>query len=168
MFGWKQGAKTSLRTYLERSKFIGSNLKREKVGAQYEISLWWRFVPEEMYYKDSFLTFLKLCMLAINVWYFFIRRNCLPQCLSQLVGTFGKAKNVMTALDRNLCIELLVVTYIAGTCFVPGGHQQFFLWFIQLIPLQLMMIGFEPFVYFNWFKKVWPFEHPNTFMHHQT
>jgi len=70
--------------------------------------------------------------------------------------------------DHNLCVELLVITYIAGTCFVPGGHMQFFLWFIELIPLQFMMIGFEPLVYFNWFKAVWPFEHPNTNMHHVT
>jgi len=32
----------------------------------------------------------------------------------------------------------------------------------------LMMVGFEPLIYFNWFKTVWPFEHPNTNMHHLT
>jgi len=31
-----------------------------------------------------------------------------------------------------------------------------------------MMVGFEPLIYFNWFAIVWPFEHPNTNMHHLT
>jgi hypothetical protein len=78
LFGWKMGAQTSLRTYLERSKFLPSTEKREQVGSQYGISLWWRFIDESTYYKDSFLSFLKVCMLSINIWYFFIRRNCLP------------------------------------------------------------------------------------------
>ena len=131
LFGWKMGAKTSLITYLVKSKFLPTNEKLEMIGALYKNSFWWHFIDETIYYKDAFLAFLKLCMLGINIWYFFIRRNCLPQCLFQLANTFsGSIKKKMTLEDTKFCVELLVIPYIAGTCFVPGGHLQFFIWFV--------------------------------------
>ena len=36
---------------------------------------------------------LRLAMLLVNVWYFFIRRYCLPQCLSNLANTLTRPTN---------------------------------------------------------------------------
>ena len=126
----------------------------------YSCSYWWNpFIPKTMYLKQHWLGFLKVCMLAVNVYYFFIRRFCLPKCLSQLFGTFSAKKDVMKYKDRKLGIELMIFSYMSGLAFLPGGHRQFFIWFVQLVPFCFMMIGFEPIIYFNLFKNTW--DHSN-------
>lgn len=85
--GWP-GANSTPYMYLIRSKIIPSTLKARRLGACQENSVWWNFIDEELYKKGSWLNFLQMVILSINIYYFFIRRNCLPRCLSQLFNTF--------------------------------------------------------------------------------
>lgn len=57
--------------------------------------------------------------------------------------------------DLKLCTDILLIVYISSIAFVPGGHRQFLIWFVDLIPMALMMIGFEPLIYTNLFVIVW-------------
>ena len=61
-------------------------------------------------------------MLGVNVYYFFVRRWCIPQCLWNLIRTFKFEEPKMTYIGRRKLIELLIVMYLAGVNFVPGGH----------------------------------------------
>ena len=64
-------------------------------------------------------------------------------------------------VDVKLCTELLLVMYLSSMALLPGGHKQFWIWFIQLIPFTLMMIGFEPLIYFNLSQYFSPFSIPS-------
>lgn len=167
MMGWPN-ASSSLYMYLIRSKFIPSTEKFRRFGSQPSFSHWWTWIDEDMYFKDAWLEFLQKVILFINVYYFFIRRNCMPKCLSQLWNTFSpqKCDTSHKLKDLRLCVELLVIAYLSGLAFLPGGHRQFFIWFVQLIPLAFMMIGFEPLVYANWYALVWNFRHANRAIGH--
>ena len=63
-------------------------------------------------------------------------------------------------------MELLIVLYLAGLNFVPGGHQQFQLWYQDLIPLALMMTGLPAVFTYKLYNDIYPSRivHPN--VHH--
>ena len=46
-------------------------------GAVYQYTLYWQFVGKKIYNSQWFGDYLKIGMLAINVYYFFIRRLCI-------------------------------------------------------------------------------------------
>ena len=77
MMGWPNASST-IYMYLVRSKIIPSKVRDRNMAAMYEWSKWWTFIDEELFYKTAWLDFLKQMILVVNVYYFFIRRNCLP------------------------------------------------------------------------------------------
>ena len=44
-------------------------------------------------------------------------------------------------MDVRFTCEVIVIQYMCGIVFMPGGHGQFQIWFIPLVPLLLGMIG---------------------------
>ena len=92
-----------------------------------------------MYFDKSKLSdMVKIAIPAVNVWFFFIRKNCLPRCLTNLsLSSPGE----MTNSDTKLTIELLIVQYMSGIALMPGAHGQFQFWFTVFVPLLLGMIG---------------------------
>lgn len=102
-------------------------------------------------------------MVAVNFYYFFLRRLCVGQCLTNLVRW---PDGNMKEKDRKLALELLVVSYLSGICMVPGGHQQFQIWYQELIPMALAMTGLPLQFLPKLWMDVWPsrLEHPN--VHH--
>lgn len=96
---------------------------------------------------------MQLGMVSVNVYYFFIRRGCLPQCLANL---FSAGSKVMTVRDRKTAVEFLAIMYISGIMFIPGGHYQFQLWYQDLLPLAFMMTGLPVVVWFKLFLDVYP------------
>ena len=102
-------------------------------------------------------------MLGVNVYYFFIRRWCVPQCISNLMNTLSGKEPLMTYSARRKLIELLVVMYLAGVNFVPGGHQQFQLWYWDFIPIAIMMTGIPAALTFHLYQNIYPcrLAHPN-------
>jgi hypothetical protein len=53
--------------------------------------------------------------------------------------------------------------YLAGVNFVPGGHQQFQLWYQDLMPIAIMMTGIPAVFTFSLFHDIYParLAHPN-------
>ena len=89
-------------------------------GAGYQHSMYWKFIGQEAYESEYFCNAMKLATLSVNIYYFFVRRWCLPQCLSHL---FSVPTGVMSYAGRNKAVELMFVLLLSGVCFVPGGHH---------------------------------------------
>ena len=85
--GFPDGAKTSLTKYLLQSKLVGGERGKER-GAIFEFTLYWQFIGRFIYDSPRMIIFTKLCLVAINVWFFFIRKNCFIKCLDQLAHSF--------------------------------------------------------------------------------
>lgn len=105
-------------------------------------------------------------MLIVNVYYFFVRQWCLPRCLYNLLDTFNFKKPVVTWALQKKAIELLIISYIGGVQFVPGGHQQFQLWYWDLMPLAISMVGLPSFIHFKWFNDIYPCRIIHPIVHH--
>lgn len=84
---------TSVSVYLEKSKLTGQGRNQfayaeafyDYLAADYYHSIFWRFVPEEIYFDQTrFACYLKPLILVLNVYHFFVRKNALPQCLINL------------------------------------------------------------------------------------
>ena len=116
-----------------------------------------------MYYQKWFVEYLKNSMLLVNIYYFFIRQWCLPQCLTNLVQTFTNPKfslnrspPSLTWRNQKKVIELMVICYISGAQFVPGGHQQFQMWYWDLLPMAIEMLGLPQWITFKVFHDIFP------------
>ena len=150
--------------YLERARFYNPDLNSR--GAEYKYSLYWFFLERETYESVKFSYFLKLGLVGLNVYYFFIRRNPLFRCLSNI---FSFQTQKMTARDQRKTIEILTIQYVGGLIFfIPGGHFQFQLWYQELVPLLLMMSGFPVLGCFNLYRDMIPNpSHEVNISHHQ-
>lgn len=124
-----------------------------------------------MYYEQWFVDGLKKCMLLVNVYYFFVRQWCVPQCLSNVVGLFDCSRNLLYPhklkwSSQKKAIELMVICYIAGAQFVPGGHQQFQMWYWDLLPLAIEMVGLPSVLTFKLFHDIFPCRIVHPIVHH--
>jgi len=61
------------------------------LGASYGNTLYWSFLVEDLYENREWANFLKRVMLFVNVWFFFIRKNCFIRCVYNLTD-FGNRK----------------------------------------------------------------------------
>lgn len=120
-----QGAHTSFETY--QARFLGQRGDSEMVehGADWGSTIFWRFLSEERYASPDLPWWTKRAQVAANVYYFFVRRNCLPACLLNLWYTFATAPRPVSNAMRRKHIELFCIMLLAGGALVPGGHQQF-------------------------------------------
>jgi hypothetical protein len=99
---------TPISMYLEKSRLTGqgkNNFGYEAdhfnfIAAEYSHSIFWRFLSEETYYtREKLAVFVKPATLALNIYHFFLRKNCLPQCLSNLLETFSGKKKEITSTN---------------------------------------------------------------------
>jgi len=122
--GWKLGANTSLMDYLYFTKII-TRPGDHGMAALYGLSYFWKFLAEATYGNLNFPKVLKLGIILVNIYYFFIKKLCLNKCLLNL-ETSLKIKpdksNKMMSWQRNKAIEILIVSYFAGICLMPGIH----------------------------------------------
>jgi hypothetical protein len=70
-FGWKLGANTSLMDYLYFTKII-TRPGDHGFAALYGLSFFWKFLDEYTYGNLNFPKILKLGIILVNVYYFFI------------------------------------------------------------------------------------------------
>lgn len=99
--------------YLKYAKFLGGDKDRQ-YGSSYEWTIYWQIVGSPIYYSWWFPQLLKATMLFINVYYFFFRRWCLPQCFTNLFNTFSQRSTKLTWSNSRLAFELLLICYIGG------------------------------------------------------
>lgn len=119
-----EGAKTKVWDYIIHAKFFGGDPTKEAVyGGMYGVSMLWNgVVSQETFEQPWFSPLLFKCILLQNVYFFFIRQNCLPQCLQNLFSTFSSKTIRVTQSSRNKTVEILLVQFIAGICLIPGMH----------------------------------------------
>ena len=88
MVGFQYGG-THWLDYLKYSKLLGGD-KDRPYGSSYEWSIYWswQMISEKTFYNDAFFYFLKIAMLMVSVYLFFIKMNSLPVCLDNLFNTF--------------------------------------------------------------------------------
>lgn len=99
LLGWEQG-KTTWTAYL--SFFTG----RRYYGCWHSVTRYWDTVSEHIFWdaearsfligNPHFLFLTKSIMIGVHVYYFFVKMNSLPQCLSNLLHTFNQKTNVLT------------------------------------------------------------------------
>jgi hypothetical protein len=125
---------TSVSIYLFRSKLTGAG--RNEVGgapkffnyvaADYIATIFWHFIDIDIYYNPQFAYCLKIGMLCVNIFHFFIKKNAFPRCFKNLLETFdsnkGKSLGVNCQSDvQNIC-EMLLIGFISGVVLMPGAH----------------------------------------------
>jgi hypothetical protein len=119
---------STVQDYIIRSKLTGAGRNGIQGSAEFwdylaahkGLSIFWTFLSDEVYFdKSAFSDKVKIGILAVNVWFFFVRKNCLWQCLDNLMQT----GNGLT--DKRLLIEMLVIQYMSGIILMPGAHGQF-------------------------------------------
>jgi len=68
------------------------------LAAEHPNTVFYHFLPVEIYEgKWSFGQPMKILMVSANIWHFFVKHNCFPQCFSNLIHTFNsKAPGVVT------------------------------------------------------------------------
>ena len=65
-----------------------------------------------------------------------------------------------------MAIELLLICYLGGVQFVPGGHQQFQMWYWDYLPLAIEMVGFPSFLTFALYHNIFPCDIRAPIVHH--
>lgn len=89
---------TPVADYIEMSKFTGAgrngrgiyNPAYDYMGSDHAQTIFWSFVPIDLYLdKERFGDRLKMGILLINIWHFFVKQNALWQCLTNLLYTFN-------------------------------------------------------------------------------
>ena len=116
---------------------------------------WHGFIDFHCYHDSNCLSYYaKLGILLVNIWHFFIRKWCLPRCISNLKSTFSDT--IKPINDKRLSIEILVIGYTSSVALVPGGHVQFQFWFICFIPLLYSMTGLPPITTFFLYRSLYP------------
>ena len=89
---------TSVSDYIEMSKFTGKGRNGRGIyshvydymGSSQHHSIFWSWVPKDLYEnKELFADRLKVSILFINIWHFFVIQNSLPLCINNLMNTFN-------------------------------------------------------------------------------
>lgn len=164
------GGDTSWKDYLKYAKFAGGDKDRQ-YGSLYDWTIYWQMIDRRIYYKWWFVVILKMTMLLINVWYFFIRRFCLMDAVYNAL-TFFEPKWALGVRQRlpywkqRKGLEIMIICYIAGAQFVPGGHQQFQMWYWDLIPIAIEMVGLPSAFTFKLYHDIYPSRIVHPTIHH--
>ena len=113
-------------------------------ASYYNHSIFWTFISQECY--ECFTCFalkLRIALVTLNIYHFFVRKMGLPRCLSNLwtfLTDFRSTKmqySVVSQQDIKLTAEMLILGYMIGVVTMPGAHYQFQFWFKSLIPIML-------------------------------
>ena len=91
MIGFTTGGGTHWLDYLKFSKLLGGD-KDRPYGSDYQWSIYWswQMVSRTTYYNDAFWWFLKIAMLAVNVYYFFYKLGTIWICFDNLFKSFER------------------------------------------------------------------------------
>ena len=117
---------TELKEYLWKSKILGANID-DLASPKFFNSIFWKFLTEEVYFNKYCLAIpSKVALLVTNIWFFFVKKNCLPTCIDNLMNTLSKTPSGVDSFEKKrLTIEVLIIQYFVGCVIMPGAHTQF-------------------------------------------
>merc|ERR1712178_536112 len=127
-----------------RNGIAGAAAFWDYMAAHRDLTIFWGFIPEHIYFDKAALSDkLKIGMLAVNIYHFFIRKKCLIPCLQNLFRTLATQRDMGILTQKRLkeTLEILLIGYICGIVLMPGANQQFQFWFICFVPLLIDMVG---------------------------
>jgi len=119
--GYENGAGTSLEKYLWFTRFAGGS-KDTRRGAVIAHTVYFFYLSNDFYHSEEFILYTRLAIIFVNVYYFFLRSGCMFQCIKNIVP-WNLPKH--TSIQRTKVIEVMVILYVSGINFTPGGHGQF-------------------------------------------
>lgn len=140
---------TGVKDYIVRSKFTGGGrgvkgeYHYEFMAATHSSTIFWGFLSEKCYYTwDCLAIKLRIALVALNIYFFFIRRWCFVKCFRNLLDTFkAKPEGIKTQQQIKFTFEVLLIGYFIGVNTLPGGHRHFQFWFISLVPTLVELVG---------------------------
>ena len=95
----------------------------------------------------------------VNIYYFFFRRWCILSSFRNLYQDIlhikGAARRI-TYADMQQALEIIIILFIANCQMMPGGHQNFQLWYIDLVPAAMLMTNMHPLFFFRVFQDFYP------------
>lgn len=130
-------------TALHSSQFGVLHEYSDFLLAKHDHSVFLTFVPEKLLYnKDFLVVYLKPAIVAVNLYYIFIRKGCLMKCLSNLASFSDPLSFSLKDREsiRNT-IELLTISFFSGIVLLPGAPTPIKYWFMPFVPLLIEMIG---------------------------
>lgn len=133
----------------------GHNYKARAAGRQF--SVFWKFLSVADYNKWILTEHMMKVILALNVYYFFLRRCMLTGCIERLSDSLKCITNSTVTLgERTKCIEIILILYVSACQFMPGGHENFQVWFVDMIPIIMVMTNLHPIFFFKLYMDVYP------------
>ena len=111
---------------------------------------------------------MKAAIVILNIYHFFIRKQAFFTCLAQLAkfSFFDpgevKAHQTLSKDQISFMVETILLGYMIGLTFMPGGHQQMQYLDKSFVPLLILMTGFPTVLIFWTYQLVFPCIHlPN-------
>ena len=80
------------------------------------------YLSHDFYHSEEFILYTRLSILFVNAYYFFVRSGCVFQSIKNILS-WNVTKH--TNFQRAKVIEVMVILYVSGINFTPGGHFQF-------------------------------------------
>jgi hypothetical protein len=98
------------------------------MAAHIDLSIFWTFIDQDCYFHYPCLAFkLRIAMLLLNVYHFFIRKWCFPRCFENLFKTFDEKATAQLGIRNQdqlrLTAEILLLGYMGGIVTMPGANQ---------------------------------------------
>ena len=145
----------------------GGNVYKDR-AAGFKFSVFWKFLTVNDYNTYVKTAIAMKIILLMNVYYFFLRRCMLTGCLERLVDSaYGKTNFKVTVADRTKCIEIILVLYVSACQCMPGGHENFQVWYLDLIPIIFFMTNLHPIFFFKVYIDLYPgILHESDVIHH--
>ena len=137
---------TPYRWYLFQSQlYPGTQMSgiTKRRGANFEWSVYWVFLNEKLYNEFVTINNYKRVFMLYNFCYFFIRRNCFPLCYKNLKMSILEQKVNFKCTQRlmNKCLEIILIQYVVSCAILPGGHENFQIWYINFVPMTIFFAG---------------------------
>ena len=135
-------------------------------------SVFFRFKDENLrwYHYVCTTTASQPTMMIINIFYFFVMRNNFLQCINRLRDSVIKREtNRITTLKQSQkMIEMVFIMYVATCIMMPGGHENFQLWYIDMVPFCMMLTDIHPIFFFKVYLDIFPafLDKPKTLWSH--
>jgi hypothetical protein len=157
LVGFEPASSSLTRTwkiYFSLSQIIPDGQYTKMRGANFKETYYWSFLGEELYDALVKREMATVPILAVNTYYFFVRRNCLFQSLKNIFKFSSETK--LTAKGQRKIFEVVSMCMISSVVLMPGGHQQFQFWYIYLLPIVIMSIDLPALAVFKIFNDIFP------------
>lgn len=122
---------TPVMHYLDLAKFTGKGRDQFANSPHYmnylaappDLTIFWGFIDYETYIDFwSMTVYLKLAIPILNVYHFFIRKNCLWQCLDNLFSLKDLEFAISERSKVRKTLEIFLIGYMSGVVVMPGAH----------------------------------------------